>query len=135
MIEDLLRRPYWIIDILPAQVPAGAAGQYFAAERYYLTEPELSRLRRKQVGVILKLNCYMDLRLEEDGPVNPPPETLAALLRDKPLSLLLGGSLLVTDPGDTYMTLYDPDPRLLALVREIAAAEGLFVWQPEPSPV
>ena len=33
-IEELLNTPYWIIDILPKQVPAGGAGQYFAVEKY-----------------------------------------------------------------------------------------------------
>ena len=33
MMGALLEGPYWIVDILPGQVPAEAAGQYFAVER------------------------------------------------------------------------------------------------------
>ena len=29
-IEELLQSPYWIIDILPSQVPKDSPGQYFA---------------------------------------------------------------------------------------------------------
>ena len=36
MMGALLEGPYWIVDILPEQVPADAAGQYFAVERYFL---------------------------------------------------------------------------------------------------
>lgn len=32
-IDDLLRKPYWIIDILPKQVPSNSEGQYFAIEQ------------------------------------------------------------------------------------------------------
>ena len=35
-IDELLQAPYWIVDILPEQVPADGPGQYFAVERYYL---------------------------------------------------------------------------------------------------
>ena len=31
---------------------------------------------------------------------------------------------------DTYMTVYDPDSRLLDKLRALAAAEGFFVWCP-----
>ena len=36
LMGELLEGPYWIVDILPEQVSAGAAGQYFAVERYFL---------------------------------------------------------------------------------------------------
>ena len=39
---------------------------------------------------------------------------------------------MVTFSGDDhYMTLYNPDAEMLDLVRQLAAAEGLFVWAPE----
>ena len=30
---------------------------------------------------------------------------------------------------DTYMTVYDPDSRILDKLRMLAGAEGLFVWE------
>ena len=33
VIDDLLQLPYWIIDILPEQVPKDGLGQYFAVEK------------------------------------------------------------------------------------------------------
>ena len=46
-IDDLLQTPYWIIDILPMQVPADSPGQFFAVERYYLAEERMA-LRRSR---------------------------------------------------------------------------------------
>ena len=34
--EELLQCPYWIIDILPSQVPENSPGQYFTVEKYFL---------------------------------------------------------------------------------------------------
>lgn len=44
-IEELLERPYWVIDILPWQVPADSPGKYFAVERYFLQEPQIARVK------------------------------------------------------------------------------------------
>ena len=35
-IDALLESPYWVIDFLPYQVPAGCEGQFFKIEDYYL---------------------------------------------------------------------------------------------------
>ena len=52
-IEELLQTPYWIIDILPMQVPKDSAGQYFAVEDYYLKEKlaEINNAVRAQLGI------------------------------------------------------------------------------------
>ena len=60
-IEELLQAPYWIVDILPAQVPADSPGQYFAVEKYFLQERQLAEIKQKHIQLILKLNCYRDL--------------------------------------------------------------------------
>ena len=128
-IEALLESPYWVVDVLPKQVPQDAGGQYFAIEKYWMQEPRRSVLLQKRLNVLLKLNCYYDISVWGSA-INPAPEALAAaVLRERQL-LLLGGALIVTDPEDTYMTVYNPDEALLALLRPLAASEGLFVWQP-----
>lgn len=130
-IEELLETPCWIIDILPERVPADGGGQYFAIERYYLTEPQYSSVRQKKTGVILKLNCYRTISLGETDIINPPPEQLAEAIRSQYVNILIEkDSMIVSDPGDTHMTLYNPDEELLRLVKAIAGGEGLFVWQP-----
>ena len=142
-IESLLEKPYWLIDVLPKQVPAGSAGQYFNVERYFLSR--LDEISRKFARVLIRLNCYYDLTVSPDGEtwiLNESPEDLARRLEESaashsPLSVHIGsGDALVTFSGDDhYMTLYNPDEELLELARQCAQAEGLFVWghkQTEP---
>lgn len=40
-------------------------------------------------------------------------------------------SLIVSRPDDLYMTIYNPDERLLGLLKKLVSAEGLFVWKPK----
>ena len=129
-IEELLQSPYWIIDILPAQVPPGSAGQYFAIEKYYLSR-QLRAIKQKHVNVILKLNCYMDVTIDEE--TNPAPDRIAAILNERYAYILAGDSMILSEPDDTHMTLFNPDEQLLELIRAIASSEGLFVWSPPGS--
>ena len=45
MIEELLNKPYWIVDILPEQAPPERGRQYRRFEEYWLQEPRRSALR------------------------------------------------------------------------------------------
>ena len=128
-IEALLERPYWVIDILPEQVPAEGAGQYFAVEQAFLSEPRHSELLRKRADLLLKLNCYRDLCVDGEM-VNPAPAELALAVEARYLTILVDDALITSDPQDTYITVYNPDDRLLSLLRALVAAEGLFIWQP-----
>lgn len=138
IIEAFLDKPYWIIDILPMQVPAEAAGQYFRIERFFLSQ--LDGISKRFASVLVKLNCYIDLQVgvEEDWIFNPDPDNLERLFRNavsqhSPLSIIIGSDdALVTFSGDDhYMTLYGPALDLLSLIRKLASCEGLFVWGPE----
>lgn len=60
MIETLLNKPYWVIDILPEQVPEDSAGRYFAIERYFLQQPGITDIHNRFTAILLKLNCYSD---------------------------------------------------------------------------
>ena len=140
MMGELLEGPYWIVDILPEQVPANAAGQYFAVERYFLQPERIVPLRRKYAEILLRLNCYVDMAVSFDScmswETNPDPEAFADRVAG-----LSGNDILRTvfaeqnvmidyDHNDTYITVYDPSSALLDKVRALAAAEGLFVWSP-----
>ena len=139
-IEQMLEKPYWIVDILPKQVPAGSPGQYFAAESYWLKEPRITEIRRKHLEVLIRLNCYYDLLVSADGGANriknPAPEELEELIlrgRGGNVCVLAesGHALMIFRPDDTYFTVYDPADGFLEMLRVLAAAEGLFVWRPD----
>ena len=141
-IEALLEKPYWIVDILPKQVPENSEGQYFKVEQYYLRR--LSLLCRKYVDMLLKLNCYFDINVSHDGErwvSNPEPESfvqwIGACLSETPtesslfVTLLSGEVLLVLERDNTSMTVYNPTEDVLGVICQLAASEGQFVWQPK----
>ncbi len=76
-IEKLLQTPYWIIDILPAQVPAESAGQFFAVEKYFLEPERIREIKQKHINLVLKLNCYRSISIDEETTANPSPERIA----------------------------------------------------------
>ena len=126
-IEELLNKPYWIVDILPKQVPKDSPGQYFTIEDYFL-KGQLAEIKQKHINVILKLNCYLDLSL--DGELNPRPDRIAAVMMEKYVYIMVGDSMILSEPDDTHLTIFNPDESLLELVRPIALSEGMFVWKP-----
>ena len=140
LMEKLLEGPYWVVDLLPEQVSADAAGQYFAVERYFLQRPRIVPLRRKYAEILLRLNCYADMAVSFDAgaswETNPDPETfvnrVAGLSGHDFLRAVFARQhvMIDYDHNDTYLTVYDPNAALLDKVRALAAAEGLFVWSP-----
>ena len=38
--------------------------------------------------------------------------------------------MILSEPDDTHMTVFNADEKLLELIRVIASGEGLFVWSP-----
>ncbi len=157
--ERLLEAPYWVIDFLPMQVPQESRGQFFAVEQYYKAGERHGCLCRQFADVVLGLNCYHDMTVNPGGDVwvkNPEPATLVtwldealhhghlcALIWDTGTVLLshfepkwdkrtvpVSHALLTASGGDTHLTLYNPSPELLKLVKQFAAAAGLHLWQP-----
>ena len=133
-IEELLEKPYRVIDGLPERVQADSAGQYSKLEEAFHT-PELFA---KFANILLKLNCYYDLHVNCRGEwvKNPSAADLSAWLND--VFQTQGRILILTSPeealftlngDDNYMTMYDPDEVLLERTARIAGAEGLFVWK------
>lgn len=139
--EKLLQLPYWVVDILPAQVPAGSPGQYFAVEQYYLQSPRIEELRRKFANILLKLNCYYDFEVFfscEGAPEHDPePERLADSLlfsdpgQDRVSVMIPSENILITVcMDDTYMTAYGLSSGMQKLIGKLAMAEGFFLWKP-----
>ncbi len=138
-IEEYLNKPYWVIDILPKQVPADSRGQYFKIEEYYLEQPQIDIIYKKFTDILLKVNCYEDIDVSHDGDewiTNPDPHELeAALLKcmaDKQMFYIVLKSadvLITVSSDDTYMTVYNPTEEVLELIGSLAGSEGLFLWR------
>ena len=129
-IDELLQKPYWIIDIFPEQVPADSPGQFFAIEKYYLEKERIRAIKQKHINLILKLNCYRSISIDEDPVIDSDPEYIDAEMRRRYLYVIIGDAMILSEPDDTHMTVFNPDEKLLELIKTIAAGEGLFVWQP-----
>ena len=138
-IEEYLNKPYWVIDILPKQVPADSRGHYFRVEKYFLKHPQIDVIYRKFTNILLKLNCYEDIDMSHDGDewiTNPDPHELeAALLKsmaDRQMFyiILKSADVLITVSGDdTYMTVYNPKEETVELIGSLVGSEGLFIWR------
>ena len=129
-IDELLQCPYWIIDILPSQVPENSPGQYFTVENYFLQDGRLEVIKQKHINLILKLNCYRDILLSDETVINPLPEHVADEMKKRYLYIMIDDSMILSEPDDTHLTVFNPDSELLELIRQIASGEGLFVWKP-----
>ena len=140
-IEELLEQSYYVMDILPRQVPADSGGQYFKVEEYYLKD--MGSLSRQYADVLLKLNCYYALAFSHDAEhwqKNPEPEKIVRMVKaclseessESFLYVMLTDvpMLLTLQRDTTYMTLYNPSDELLHLLGQLASSEGLFVWSP-----
>jgi len=132
-VERLLDAPYWVIDVLPSQVPADAGRRFFKAEGLLL-----KGLRREFAKVLIKLSCYHEFVVARgEGQKiarDPKPKKLKKWVErgSESLSLLLPSedALIVVPTDSTCMALYNSSPQLLEQVQTISASEGLFVWQP-----
>lgn len=143
LMAQLLEQPYWIVDILPKQVPANAGGQYFAVDRYHRRPGRMSQLHRRYAEMLLRLNCYFDMTVSFDAcetwETNPKPvrfvEQAVGLANNSYMRVLFveQQTMIDIDSGDTWMTVYCLTPEVLDLLRQLAGAEGFFLWQP-PEP-
>ena len=84
-VEELLQCPYWIIDILPSQVPEDSPGQFFSVEEYFLQGDRIEEIKQKHIDLILKLNCYRDISIGDETVINPAP--MMALFRRNTLCI------------------------------------------------
>ena len=135
-IDEYLEKPYWVIDILPKQVPANSQGQYFKIEDFFLKEPQIGVVLRKFCSLLIKLNCYYDIAVLNANRwlVNPLPESIEKWLssREAVYVVIKSEETMIGFNGDDhYMTLYNPNEKLLELICSLANSEGLFVWKPE----
>ena len=140
-IEDFLDKPYWVIDILPKQVPANREGQYFKIEEYYLEHPQIDSVYRSFTNILLKLNCYFDFDVSTNGEEwvkNPAPKDMEAMVsecsseKNMLYIILKPAEMMITISGDdTYMTIYNQTEDAIGLIGSLVASEGLFLWKPK----
>lgn len=137
-VEALLEAPCYIVDFLPQTVPAGAAGQYFAVERYWLESRRHGALAERFAGIILKLMCYYRMVIDENGwTERPDPARIDRIIaeiakeRAGTLNCLFPdeNALIVLDGDSLNLSVYNPSAEMWTLLAALAQSEGLF-WRP-----
>ena len=128
----------WVIDLLPRRVPADGAGQFFAVESHLLQGGHLEQLAHKFANILLKLNCYYDLKVNcgDVKVLNPAPEQLEQLVwqcvtgNDLPafmhIAVTQAPTTITVARGDINMTLNQPTDDMLQYLDY--TVKGLFVW-------
>ena len=121
LMGDLLEGPYWIVDILPEQVPKDAPGQYFSVEQYFLLPGRIRPLFRTYAEILLRLNCYFDMYVSFDSCMswdrNPDPEPFAARTTGLSGNQFLRAvfpsqrAMIDVEPDSTCMTVYGNSPK------------------------
>ena len=134
-IDELIEAPCYVIDFLPKQVPADRGGRFFAVESHLMKTENISNLYEKFSSIIIKLNCYHDVALD-DGTgwiENPEPDELIGAFErcyKRGYANFLfpkEHALIALSGADLYMSLYNPSEEFRKMTALIAASEGLFV--------
>ncbi len=73
---------------------------------------------------------HITAKRADETVVNPLPKHIADEMKKRYLYIMLGESMILSEPDDTHLTVFNPDSQLLELIRQIASGEGLFVWKP-----
>lgn len=139
-IDQLIEKPCYLIDIFPHTVPKTTDGRYFAVEEFF--QNNRAELNEKFCRILLKLYCYYDFLVlaGEETAENPQVSQLinwvrhcfagAWQKRDYINIILLDcNAMVVLNGDDLYMSLYNPDEKLVKLASQLAGGEGLFLYK------
>ena len=137
-VESCLKKPVFVIDLLPERVPQGSRGQYFSIENYWYDSKTVKKLGGKFFRILLKLNCYCDLDvcLGDEAVRNPEPAKMQAMIRTcrerkrETLWVLVNEdeAMIMLCGDDLFLSVYGPDEKLQQLLGQLSLAEGLFFW-------
>lgn len=139
-IDDLLEKPYYLIDFLPKRVPENANGHFFDVEYYLQSSAKHYEFKNKCVNIILKLMCYYRASvLYEKWNNSPKPKDIDAAVMEivernsGTLNILFTEEdvLLVLDGNCLSLTIYNLSDNMKSIVEKIVLSEGFFLWYGE----
>ncbi len=138
IVEELLKKPCYVIDILPERVPADSKGQFLAVEHYFLSHFKEYHFKEKFTRILLKVICYYQASIFfGDWVDQPTPEMIVDVINEIVdncygiLNILIPEKnvLLVFEWDCLNMSVYNPDEDMQRIIKSLAAAEGLFFWE------
>ncbi len=137
IIDVLLEKDCYIIDVLPRTVEADSKGQFFDVEYYLLNSDKHFQIKDRFVSVILKLMCYCHIEICWNGWTDRPApglveEAVSTIMANHSgtLNILFPDedALMVFDWDSLNMSVYNPPKELQELMEKAALSEGLF-WR------
>ena len=140
LIEELMEKPYGLIDIYPITISKEKRDAYFEIERYFNQSLECQRFANKITRIILKALCYLDMEvcvnnrwLKEIKATELAMYIQSVLIaKSGYMNLLLTkeNTLIHISSGDLYVTVYNPNEQVEHIFQMLVQSEGLF-WRIE----
>lgn len=138
-VERLLEDDYWIIDILPSQIPIEKQAEYSALTDEYFESGKAAQLHRRYADILTMINSRFKTAMlcmpEDEWTISPDDVAVKdAVIHHTEqgcVDLLLTEeeTLISLQAEDLYITVYHPTEELLSLLRQAVSESGFYIWQ------
>ena len=138
-VERLLEDDYWIIDILPSQIPIEKQAEYRALTDEYFESGKVAQLHRRYADILTMINSRFKTAMlcmpEDEWTISPHNNDVKdAVIHHTErgcVDLLLPEeeTLISLQAEDLYITVYHPTEEILSLLRQAVSESGFYIWQ------
>ena len=138
-VERLLEDDYWIIDILPSQIPIEKQAEYRALTDEYFESGKVAQLHRRYADILTMINSRFKTAMlcmpEDEWTISPHNNDVKDAVMHHTergcVDLLLPEeeTLISLQAEDLYITVYHPTEELLSLLRQTVSESGFYIWQ------
>ena len=138
-VERLLEDDYWIIDILPSQIPIEKQAEYRALTDEYYESGKIAQLHQRYADILTMINSRFKTAMlcmpEDEWTISPCDIAVKdAVIHHTErgcVDLLLPEeeTLISLQAEDLYITVYHPTEEILSLLRQAVSESGFYIWQ------
>lgn len=138
-VERLLEDDYWIIDILPSQIPIEKQAEHRALTDEYFESGKVAQLHRRYADILTMINSRFKTAMlcvpEDEWTISPDDVAVKdAVIHHTErgcVDLLLPEeeTLISLQAEDLYITVYHPTEEILSLLRQAVSESGFYIWQ------
>ena len=138
-VERLLEDDYWIIDILPSQIPIEKQAEYRALTDEYFESGKVAQLHRRYADILTMINSRFKTAMlcmpEDEWTISPDDVAVKdAVIHHTErgcVDLLLPEeeTLISLQAEDLYITVYHPTEVIISLLQQAVSESGFYIWQ------
>ena len=138
-VERLLEDDYWIIDILPSQIPIEKQAEHRALTDEYFESGKVAQLHRRYADILTMINSRFKTAIlcmpEDEWTISPHNNDVKDAVMHHTergcVNLLLPEeeTLISLQAEDLYITVYHPTEEILSLLRQAVSESGFYIWQ------